>query len=119
MKRIDLSVAKNFSRTPGPRYTEEGDFSGQTFRQDVLGRAVKDAVEGNRNIHIDLDGTAGYGTSFLEEAFGGLVRDDGIDGEQILRLMTFTSKEEPYLIEDIQGYIRDAQKSMEASDDAP
>ena len=26
-------------------------------------------------IIINLDGTAGYATSFLEEAFGGLVRD--------------------------------------------
>jgi hypothetical protein len=26
---------------------------------------------------VDLDGTSGFGSSFLDEAFGGLIRSDG------------------------------------------
>jgi hypothetical protein len=88
------------------------------FREGVLTTAVRDALKEDRKLEIDLDGTAGYGTSFLEEAFGGLVRDDGFDGERLLNLMTLKSDEEPYLKDDIIGYIRDAQKAQGTASDA-
>ena len=28
-----ISVARDFSRTPGPRYTSQGDWSGEEFRK--------------------------------------------------------------------------------------
>ena len=33
----------------------------------------------NVKLIVDLDGTAGLGTSFLEESFGGLIRRDHIN----------------------------------------
>jgi hypothetical protein len=55
-----------------------------------------------------LDGTAGYATSFLEAAFGGLAREFGKD--TVLDCLKFKSDEEPYLIDEIKGYIKDVQK---------
>ena len=111
MTKTDLSVAREFSRTPGSRYITEGNHSGEQFRESVLAPAVTQALAEGAVLHIDLDGTAGYGTSFLEEAFGGLVRDCGISGTELLRTLKFTSDEEPYLIEDITGYIKDAEEA--------
>ena len=105
MPDIHLSVAEQFSRTPGSRYEREGEFSGEVFRRDVLCPAVRRAMEQGVNLLIDLDGTAGYGTSFLEEAFGGLVRMDRIPAQILRRILRFKSEEEDYLVEDIFSYI--------------
>ena len=57
---------------------------------------------------IDLDGGYGYGSSFLEEAFGGLIRDLDEDYKQALEIIQIKSNDEPSLIEDITKYIEDA-----------
>ena len=33
---MEINIALDFSRIPGARYPEEGDFSGQEFRQKIL-----------------------------------------------------------------------------------
>jgi hypothetical protein len=70
MKKMMISIANNFTQTPAGRYKTDGPFSGERFREELLVPALK---AGN-NIEINLDGTLGFGSSFLEEAFGGLVR---------------------------------------------
>lgn len=106
--KIFLNVGNDFSKTPGPREIWEGDFSGELFRTACLEPAVRDAIEKNGILFIDLDGTAGYGTSFLEESFGGLIRKCNYQYDQLIDHLEFKSDEEPYLIEDIMEYLRDA-----------
>jgi len=65
-----IHVREDFTEFPGGRYREDGTFSGEEFRHDFLIPAL-DAFD---QVLIVLDGTAGYPSSFLEEAFGGLVR---------------------------------------------
>jgi len=103
-----LSIAQQFSRTPGPRFESEGQFSGEEFRRTVLLPLVREAMGERSKLAVDLDGTAGYGTSFLEEAFGGLVRHDNIKSTELLALLEFKSNEEPYLTEDVRTYITEA-----------
>ena len=67
----EIKIATQYSRYPGGRYRRLGKFSGEEFRDDHLIPALK---SGDKVIVV-LDGTAGYGSSFLEEAFGGLVRN--------------------------------------------
>lgn len=101
---IELNISKEFSKFPGPRFENEGKFSGEDFRENFLERKFAEALESNSILVVNLDGGAGYGTSFLEESFGGLVRkyqDIGLIKENI----QFISKEEPYLIDDIFDYI--------------
>ena len=62
----------------------------------------------NEKLKIDLDGGYGYGSSFLEEAFGGLIRDLDEDYKQALEIIQIKSNDEPSLIEDITKYIKDA-----------
>ncbi len=106
--RTILSVASEFSVTPGPRFRTEGRFSGEEFREDFLVGKIQVATKKKDRLLVDLDGTAGYATSFLEEAFGGLVRKEGINSESLQKMLEFKSEEEPYLIDDIWTYIKDA-----------
>ena len=104
---IHLSIAKQFSETPGPRFREEGDFSGEQFRDELLEPEFLEACKSCQQLMIDLDGTAGYATSFLEEAFGGLARKH--EASEILKAITLVCDDEPGLIEEIKNYIRDAK----------
>jgi hypothetical protein len=67
---IKLSIAREFSEVPFGRYKTDGTFSGEFFRDDFLIPKLRTDDE----VEVILDGTEGYGSSFLEEAFGGLVR---------------------------------------------
>ena len=106
---VTLSIATDFSRTPGSRYEREGEYSGEVFRRDFLYPKVRTAVEAATQLTINLDGTAGFGTSFLEEAFGGLIRENGVTAPQLRQLLRIQSDEEPYLIEDIWTYVDEAR----------
>lgn len=106
--RARIAVCTDFSSTPGPRAVNEGDFSGEQFRNEVLEPRIREAIAANSMLEVDLDGTAGYGTSFLEEAFGGLVRESGLGLIDLKQHLVIVSKEEPYLIPDIWEYIEGA-----------
>lgn len=101
-----IKIALDFSKTPGPRCRVEGKFSGQEFREEILQKQFLKAFANKEKLIIDLDGTHGYGTSFLEEAFGGLARENNM--EDVLKTLEFISVEEEYLINDIIEYIKSA-----------
>ena len=61
---------------------------------------------------IDLDGTEGYGSSFLEEAFGGLIRDDGFRVASLKERLTFKSDEDPSIPEEIDDYLMKADSLL-------
>lgn len=109
MNNLEISIAKDFSTVPGARYPNEGDFSGQEFRNDVLIPKIKEALSNHVHLIINLDGTAGYGTSFLEEAFGGLIRIDGYSFYELNNLMEFISMEDDEYIDEIKSYMKDAE----------
>jgi hypothetical protein len=69
-----IEIGKDFSRTPGGRYINDGPFSGQLFRDRFLVPELRKAIDKGDKLTVVLDGPRGYLTSFLEEAFGGLVR---------------------------------------------
>ena len=106
MGRIIISVAKDFSLHPGPRYIDEGKYSGELFRTTIIEPKFKEALENGQTLVVNLDGTFGYGTSFLEETFGGLARI--YMNQDYLSHIEIISEEEPYLKDDINEYISDA-----------
>ena len=75
---------KDFHPLPHGRYAEDGEGNGQAFRDRFLVPALKEG----QALVIDLDGAPGYPSSFLEEAFGGLVRA-GYRPDEIRKLLSF------------------------------
>jgi hypothetical protein len=80
-----IEVGKDFSRTPGGRYISDGPDSGQLFRQRLLVPASRAALAKNDKVKVVLDGPRGYLSSFIEEAFGGLVRREGFSVDVLKR----------------------------------
>ncbi|MDO6458964.1 STAS-like domain-containing protein [Celeribacter halophilus] len=103
----EISIATDFSRFPGGRYRKLGKHSGEEFREDVLSPALKK----NEEVFVILDGTVGYGSSFLEEAFGGLVRIgfslDELKGK--LKPVAQSPEYQTY-VQEIWQYIEDASQ---------
>lgn len=97
-----ISIAHDFSVYPGGRTPADGPNSGENFREQHL----VPIFSSTDKVIIDFDGVRGYGSSFLEEAFGGLVRR-GIDKELILSQLVFQSSKDS-IVSEVKRYINEA-----------
>ena len=98
-----VSIAKDYSRFPAGRYPTDGPFNGERFRDELLVPALHDY----QVVEVDLDGVRGFGSSFLDEAFGGLIRHEIIEKNAVSNRLRLRSSDES-LVEEIHGYIEDA-----------
>lgn len=106
MSQKTVDVASDFSRFPAGRIRSDGRFSAQAFREDVL----VPALSGQGSVTVVMDGAAGYGPSFLEEAFGGLIRNHNFSESDLrsrLRIETSVTYRENM----IWDYISEAETS--------
>jgi hypothetical protein len=103
-----INVAKDFTRFPSGRFRRNGSTSGEAFREDFLELPLKEG----QGISVELDGTIGYSSSFLEEAFGGLIRSLKISPFDLNSMLKLVS-EDPVLLEEITSYIEDAGKKLQ------
>lgn len=99
-----INIAKDFSRYPYGRLRKYSETSGEVFRQDVLLSAIQE----NDQVVVVLDGTEGYGSSFLDEAFANLIRVEKLDKDMVKNRLRFVSKDDPSLINEIMQYIDEA-----------
>ena len=88
-----ISVAEDFSMFPAGRHMEDGEFNGSRFRVEKLAPALK-GLDESESLEVTLDGVAGLGSSFLEEAFGGLVRHEGMSKSFLGAHLKISAKEE-------------------------
>lgn len=106
MKTQVVNIAKDFTPFPIGRYASDGDASGESFRRRIL---VPLLHQTDDVIEIDLDSASGLGSSFLEEAFGGLIRDADFTEESLKRRIKLISSDK-LLVDEIWSYVSDAQK---------
>lgn len=104
---ITVNVARDFTRFPSGRLKKNGDTSGEAFRERFLEKPLRN----HEKIIVELDGTIGYGSSFLEEAFGGAVRNTRLAPEEVLRHLELRSSDRS-LVEEVIDYIRDAGREL-------
>ncbi|HEX3367618.1 STAS-like domain-containing protein [Phenylobacterium sp.] len=93
---VNVSIARDFSVTPGGRFNRDGPYSGEAFRQ----RFLEPAIDAGEMVVVDLDRVAGLPSSFLEEAFGGLFRRENLPAATILarvKVQTHESALLPYV----------------------
>ena len=103
-----LTVAKDYSKYPGGRYLEDGVGNATDFRENHL----VPMLEKNKPFLIDLNGVVAYPVSFIDEAFGGLVRMKRYTSEQLLKLIEFIPTNDNLVgtINIIEDHIRNPDK---------
>jgi len=102
-----INIATEFSKTPFGRYKADSPYSAESFREKILKPAFDEAKDGDK-ITVDFKGISlGLGSSFLEEAFGGLIRM-GVDKNKVLNTLVIVSNFPTYENQ-IFGFIRLAQ----------
>lgn len=103
---IKIVIARDFSKTPFGRFVSDSPYSAEKFRKDFLVPALK---TGDQEIVVDFNGIAlGVGSSFLEEAFGGLVRKEGLPKSGLRNRLVIKS-EVPFYKEQIERFIENAE----------
>jgi hypothetical protein len=75
----NIIYIKDFTEYPGLRHCSISDDSGEEYYHSILNNAFKNSYEKKERLVINIDFTAGYAPSFLDEAFGNLIYDFGID----------------------------------------
>lgn len=107
MNTIEIVISKEFSKEPFGRTDKDGQFNGSKFRD----RFIIPALKQGKRIVINFDGAEGYGSSFLEESFGGLVRN-GFNDTTIHEQITLISNDDPSIIEEVNEYIREEMNRL-------
>ena len=110
MEKTEINIGVDFSPFPGGRVRLDGPHSGEEFRDEYLFPALRDfsAVE------VKIDDVFGYGSSFLEECFGGLVRHHGFSYKDLKKklILQYEKPGFEYYIHDIWQYIQDADQNI-------
>lgn len=91
---INISVKDNFSEYPGLRHCSTSEKSGEDFYHTVLNKVFSEAFLKKEKLSVNIDGTDGYASSFLDEAFGNLVFDFTLD--IVKQSLIIISNEEPH-----------------------
>lgn len=104
---VKIKLSTDFSATPGGRLIADGDYSGELFRDTLLLEKYEEAERTNTLLEVDFDDCYGVGTSFLEEAFGGLVRKHHKHG--ILKRLKIVALEDETIPGNIKKYVEEAE----------
>jgi siroheme synthase (precorrin-2 oxidase/ferrochelatase) len=99
---INLKIATEFTRNPGSRK----NFSGEKFLEVLLRPRFVQAQQHGVKLVVDLDGALGYPSSFLKEAFGGLVHE--FSYEAVKATLVVVCMDESYLKDEIDKYAQEA-----------
>ena len=111
---MTIDIASQFSRHPAGRVDADGPDNGARFRNEYLVPVLADAVNDNsiREVIVDIDGCRSFGSSFLEEAFGGLARVPSFPFLDAIEILKIRSKKPHLQIykDAIHQYLADAKK---------
>ncbi|WP_295452611.1 STAS-like domain-containing protein [uncultured Pseudophaeobacter sp.] len=86
----------DFSKFPSGRDDNDGDFNGEKYRDSILAPQIKAAKASGKKIEISIEGVLNFGSSFLEEAFGGLVRKGIASKDDLKNLLRITPNNDKY-----------------------
>lgn len=94
-----IDIANDFSTYPAGRTKADGDNHGEKFRSQLLVPALKRIEAGEaKSVEVLFDGARSYGSSFLEEAFGGLVRIEGFSKDFLNEHLKLQANSKTYRI---------------------
>jgi len=88
-----LYIGECFSDDPSGRYYTDGDGNGEEFREEILKPLLKSLNHLIVNISRNVEG---YGSSFLVESFGGLIKHGYFSKDEVLSKLTIENESEDY-----------------------
>lgn len=103
MEKKIINIAKDFGIVLGGRWIKDGPNSGEAFYTQILEPDFVKAMTNNSLLIIELDGTKGYPSSFLDQSFGELARKKGV--EEVKNRIIFDTKIFPWVVEYIKSEI--------------
>ncbi|MCW3071124.1 MAG: hypothetical protein JWO44_1014 [Bacteroidetes bacterium] len=105
---IEINIAKDFALETGARNYSDGPFSGEEFFDKLLRGKYIEARKQGVKLKIILDGTEGYASSFLNEAFIRLGSEFGPD--EVWNNLILISNEIPKYIKKVKESIYERKK---------
>lgn len=109
MSDMIINIATDFYPRPAGRFSADGEYTGETFRDKVLTPKLKELQRtSNGHLIIDFTGVTMAGSSFLEEAFGGLVRKGIFPKDFLQKVLVIRSPRRPIIKDRIETYIKEA-----------
>ena len=107
-----IDIARDFSETPAGRTVDDGPYSGERFRDQFLIPKLEKATKTDPLV-VSIDGLEGYASSFLEEAFGGVIRSTTYTYAKLREVLRIQAAPENGIYEDIiwRHIEREAQRS--------
>lgn len=106
---MSIKISTDFSDTPGARYYEDGEYSGQQFYEEILQNKFTECLAKNLSLEVNFDDCYGFASSFLSESFGRLSEEFGV--EIVLRTIVIISNDDPLLEDQIKDIVKDPKKS--------
>ncbi|MDB5540089.1 MAG: hypothetical protein JWQ89_1816 [Devosia sp.] len=91
----NLVIATEFSLYPAGRTGKDGPDNGTRFRTEFLVPRLRIATPTDK-LRVVLDGCRSFGSSFLDEAFGGLIRYEGFNADQLGSIMEIVAERPVY-----------------------
>lgn len=82
-----INIANDFSRYPAGRFPEDGSSNGSEFRDKILWPKLEKVIANNDTLKINIDGIRSLGSSFIDEAFVGIIRKYNINKNTLLRYL--------------------------------
>ena len=107
-QNLKINIAKDYSRIVLGRWKRLGPYSGEDFYEIMLLPKYNEAVKKGVLLEIELDGTKGYPSSFLDQSFGELARNMGVD--KVRSVIVFHAKVFQWVIKYINEEIWDKTK---------
>lgn len=89
-----ISIAQQFSPTPGGRTDDDGPNNGQRFRE----RFLEHPAQTREPVTVDLDGVAGLPGSFCDAAFGEIIRRHKMTRKDFDGIFSFSGNEEDFAV---------------------
>lgn len=109
---FQFEVAYDFSKFPAGATKSDGPYSGEDLcdrlTEELTGVGLP-PTQPLLPLLVFLDGTMGYGSSFLKSAFGGLVSREGFTPKYLRAHMKVMSSKDPSLVKEIWEYIDEAE----------
>lgn len=97
-----IDIGAEFSSAPYGGHRVDSDYSGERFREEFLEPIFTEPEKYSLPVNIVLDTVAAFSAAFLQEAFGGLVREGHATPEKIRAYLKFVFEEH----EEFELYVR-------------